>query len=127
MSQRLNRRVSTGYVGAGRSGVDYTSSVTPHISTCAKESDRAWLTAEFDGRRLLPQVPSPTQAAMVGWLTLWCVRYTCVNWLTSCTCGLLRLGVKRFQRGDASHRADFSSSTSTATRFGETLTLVPSC
>ncbi len=46
--------------------------------------------------RYLPEVPSPTLAATEGWLRLWCVRDPRVDSIISRTCGLLRLGVKRF-------------------------------
>jgi len=46
----------------------------------------------------LAQVPSPAQAAKVGWHVWWFIKDPLVDQLASCTCGLLRLGVKRFHR-----------------------------
>ena len=93
MRLRLDQRKCTAQVGAGRSGV-----AQPGRGCRARESeDRVCLASTFEHGRWLPQVPSPAQAAIVGWLTLWCIRDSPVDQLTLCTTVLLRLGVKRFQ------------------------------
>ncbi len=62
--------------------------------------EHAWqsrLASAFEHGRCLSQVPSPAQAAMVGWLALWCIRDSRVDQLTLCIRVLLRLGVKQIQ------------------------------
>jgi hypothetical protein len=44
-------------------------------------------------------VPSPALAAKIGWYTLWFVCDPLVDPLALCTCGQLRLGVKRILSG----------------------------
>ncbi|MEZ6080015.1 MAG: hypothetical protein R3C56_31365 [Pirellulaceae bacterium] len=58
---------------------------------CARERER-------ERRTWLPQVPSPAQAANLGWYVLWFIGVPPVDQLALCICGLLRLGVKRLQQ-----------------------------
>ncbi len=46
-------------------------------------------------------MPSPAQSATEGWITLRCASDSRAEQLTSCICGLLRLGVKQIQHVDA--------------------------
>ena len=60
-----------------------------------------WLTAAGEIISWQPQVPSPAQAATVGWHTQCFARAAPVDQLALQISGLLRLGVKRFPRVDA--------------------------
>ncbi len=68
MQRWLHQRDNTDYVGAGRSGVDYTS-------TRARER-QSKLAFPCGRKRWLPQVPSPAQAANLGWYALWFIGVT---------------------------------------------------
>ncbi|MEZ6074432.1 MAG: hypothetical protein R3C56_01785 [Pirellulaceae bacterium] len=83
----------TGYVGAGRAEL-----IAPSHETTRKRVLGVWLAAACELVSCQPQVPSPAQAAQVGWHTPRFVRTSPVNQLALRASGLLRLGVKRFQR-----------------------------
>ena len=55
-----------------------------------------WLTVAGKRRGGYRKEPSPAQTATKGWYVLGCVTDTRVDYRTSRTCGLLRLGVKRY-------------------------------
>ena len=47
-------------------------------------AERARLTSAIELSMYLPQVPSPAQAATVGWPMLWCIRDSSMDWLILC-------------------------------------------
>ena len=77
MRQQLNQSEYTGQVGAGWSGVD-------HTWRGAQVQERAGLAFAIELSRHLPHVPSPAQAATVGWRMLWCIKDSHIDSITSC-------------------------------------------